>query len=164
MPILDARTLEFFSRSAEQTRRLGMRLGSLLEKGDVVWLQGELGAGKTTMVQGIAQGWGSLDPVTSPTFVIVNMYRRPDQINLYHLDAYRLENASEAEDLDMELMLEQGAMVVEWPERIAAALPPACLKINMRWIADEHRGLVFTPQGERYDGLIGDFRRRVMGG
>ena len=164
MPILDSRTLEFFSRSAEQTRRLGMRLGSLLEKGDVVWLQGDLGSGKTTLVQGIAQGWGSLDPVTSPTFVIVNMYRRPDQINLYHLDAYRLQDAAEAEDLDMELMLEQGALVAEWPERIAAALPATCLKINMRWIADEQRGLVLLPQGERYDSLIGDFRRRVLGG
>ncbi|HAL15706.1 MAG TPA: tRNA (adenosine(37)-N6)-threonylcarbamoyltransferase complex ATPase subunit type 1 TsaE [Anaerolineaceae bacterium] len=164
MPILDSRTLEFFSRSAEQTRRLGMRLGSLLEKGDVVWLQGDLGSGKTTLVQGIAQGWGSLDPVTSPTFVIVNMYRRPDQVNLYHLDAYRLQDAVEAEDLDMELMLEQGALVVEWPERIATALPATYLKINMRWIADEQRGLVLLPQGERYDGLIGDFRRRVLGG
>jgi len=164
MPILDSRTLEFFSRSAEQTRRLGMRLGSLLEKGDVVWLQGDLGSGKTTLVQGIAQGWGSLDPVTSPTFVIVNMYRRPDQVNLYHLDAYRLQDAVEAEDLDMELMLELGALVVEWPERIAAALPATYLKINMRWIADEQRGLVLLPQGERYDSLIGDFRRRVLGG
>jgi len=164
MPILDSRTLEFFSRSAEQTRRLGMRLGSLLEKGDVVCLEGDLGAGKTTLVQGIAQGWGSLDPVTSPTFVIVNMYRRPDQLNLYHLDAYRLQNAAEAEDLDIELMLEQGALVVEWPERISAALPPVCLKINMRWIADEQRGLVLLPQGERYDALIADFRRRVLGG
>ena len=164
MPILDSRTLEFFSRSAEQTRRLGMRLGGLLEKGDVVWLQGDLGSGKTTLVQGIAQGWGSLDPVTSPTFVIINLYRRPDQVNLYHLDAYRLQDAAEAEDLDMELMLEQGALVVEWPERITAALPATYLKINMRWIADEQRGLVLLPQGERYDSLIGDFRRRVLGG
>jgi len=164
MPILDSRTLEFFSRSAEQTRRLGMRLGSLLEKGDVVCLQGDLGSGKTTLVQGIAQGWGSLDPVTSPTFVIVNMYRRPDQVNLYHVDAYRLQNAAEAEDLDMDLMLDQGALVVEWPERITGALPPICLKIDLRYIADEQRGMVFIPQGPRYETLIADFRRRVMGG
>lgn len=164
MPILDSRTLEFFSRSADQTRRLGMRLGSLLEKGDVVCLQGDLGSGKTTLVQGIAQGWGSLDPVTSPTFVIVNVYRRPDQLNLYHVDAYRLQNSAEAEDLDMDLMLEQGALVVEWPDRIPAALPEVCLKINLRWIADEQRGMVFLPHGPRYDGLIADFRRRVMGG
>lgn len=164
MPILDSRTLEFFSRSADQTRRLGMRLGSLLEKGDVICLQGDLGSGKTTLVQGIAQGWGSLDPVTSPTFVIVNVYRRPDQLNLYHVDAYRLQNTAEAEDLDLELMLEQGALVVEWPDRIPGALPEVCLKINLRWIADEQRGMTFLPQGPRYDALIADFRRRVMGG
>lgn len=164
MPILDSRTLEFFSRSADQTRRLGMRLGSLLDKGDVVCLQGDLGSGKTTLVQGIAQGWGSLDPVSSPTFVIINMYRRPDTISLYHLDAYRLQNASEAEELDIDLLLERGALVVEWPERISAALPHECLKVELRWIADEHRGMVFLPNGERYDALLADFRRRVLGG
>lgn len=164
MPILDSRTLEFFSRSADQTRRLGMRLGGLLEKGDVVCLQGDLGSGKTTLVQGIAQGWGSLDPVSSPTFVIVNIYRRPDHLDLYHLDAYRLQDASEAEELDIDLMLEHGALVIEWPERISAALPPGCLKVELRWIADEQRGMVFLPQGERYDGLLAEFRRRVLGG
>ena len=164
MPILDSRTLEFFSRSADQTRRLGMRLGSLLEKGDVVCLQGDLGSGKTTLVQGIAQGWGSLDPVSSPTFVIVNLYTRPDNLSLYHLDAYRLKDALEAEELDIDLMLERGALVVEWPERISAALPDDCLKVELRWIADEQRGMVFLPHGERYDGLLNDFRHRVMGG
>ncbi|MHB0923587.1 MAG: tRNA (adenosine(37)-N6)-threonylcarbamoyltransferase complex ATPase subunit type 1 TsaE [Bellilinea sp.] len=164
MPILDSRTLEFFSRSADQTRRLGMRLGGLLDKGDVICLQGDLGSGKTTLVQGIAQGWGSLDPVSSPTFVIVNMYRRPDNLSLYHLDAYRLQDALEAEELDIDLMLERGALVVEWPERISEALPSDCLKVELRWIADEQRGMVFLPQGERYDGLLNDFRRRVMGG
>jgi tRNA threonylcarbamoyladenosine biosynthesis protein TsaE len=123
MPILDSRTLEFFSRSADQTRRLGMRLGSLLQEGDVVCLKGDLGAGKTTLVQGIAQGWGSLDAASSPTFVLVNMYRRPDGDNLYHLDAYRLNSVEEAIDLDLDNLLDNGALVVEWPERIEAALP-----------------------------------------
>jgi tRNA threonylcarbamoyladenosine biosynthesis protein TsaE len=141
-----------------------MRLGSLLETGDIGCLQGDLGSGKTTLVQGIAQGWGSLDPVTSPTFVIVNVYRRPDQVNLFHVDAYRLQNAAEAEDLDMGLMLEQGAVVIEWPERVIEALPGICLQIKLRWIADEQRGMVFLPQGPRYEALIADFRRRVMGG
>src|SRR5665648_780012 len=72
MPILDANTLEIFSRSPEQTRRIGMRLGMFLQPGDVICLQGELGAGKTTLVQGVAQGWGSLDAVSSPTFVPVS--------------------------------------------------------------------------------------------
>src|SRR5690606_20946296 len=87
MPILMSQSMEFISRSAEQTRRAGMRLGGLLQPGDVIGLVGDLGSGKTTLVQGIAAGWGSLDQVSSPTFVLVNVYRRPDQGKLYHLDA-----------------------------------------------------------------------------
>ncbi len=69
MPILDPQSTEFISRSPEQTRRVGMRLGAYLKQGDLVCLAGDLGSGKTTFVQGIASGWGSLDAVTSPTFV-----------------------------------------------------------------------------------------------
>ncbi|HNO86433.1 MAG TPA: tRNA (adenosine(37)-N6)-threonylcarbamoyltransferase complex ATPase subunit type 1 TsaE, partial [Anaerolineales bacterium] len=76
MPILDSHTIEFFSRSPEQTRRIGMRIGAGLKAGDVICLQGNLGAGKTTFVQGLAQGWGSLDSVSSPTFILVSQYRR----------------------------------------------------------------------------------------
>jgi tRNA threonylcarbamoyladenosine biosynthesis protein TsaE len=164
MPILDSRTLEFFSRGPEQTRRLGLRLGSLLHAGDLVCLSGDLGTGKTTLVQGMAQGWGSLDSVSSPTFVLVNMYRRPDGKSLRHLDAYRLQKAVEAEDLDLTLMLETGALVVEWAERIAAALPADSLWIKMRWMADEQRGMIFNPHGERYERLLVNFRRYVFGG
>ena len=164
MPILDSRSLEFFSRSPEQTRRVGMRLGALLQVGDLVCLSGDLGAGKTTLVQGMAQGWGSLDPVSSPTFVLVNMYRRPNQTALMHMDAYRLQNALEAEDLDLVLMLETGAMVVEWPERIESALPLERIWVKMRWIADEHRAMVFTPTGNRNEHLLAKFRRQIIGG
>lgn len=164
MPILNARTLEFFSRSPEQTRRLGIRLGTLLQTGDVVCLSGELGSGKTTLVQGLAQGWGSLDTVSSPTFVLVNEYRRPDGHCLYHLDAYRLANWIEAEDLDMERMLESGPLVIEWPERIKEVLAPNRLWISLRWIAEEQRGMTFSSHGERYEDLLVEFRKRVFGG
>lgn len=164
MPILDARTLEFFSRSPEQTRRLGVRLGALLQSGDLLCLSGDLGAGKTTLVQGLAQGWGTLDSVSSPTYVLVNTYRRPDKRCLYHLDAYRLANAMEAEDLDLDLMLETGPMVVEWPERIQSVLPKQCLWLSLRWVADEQRGMVFHSRGARYDDILSEFRKRVFGG
>ncbi len=164
MPILDSRTLEFFSRSPEQTRRLGSRLGGLLRKGDVICLSGELGAGKTTLVQGLAQGWGTLDAVSSPTFVLVNLYRRPDGSNLYHLDAYRLSGALEAEDLDMEQMMEDGPMVIEWPERIKGVLPDERMWIGLRYIADEQRGMAFNATGDRYEEILSDFRKRVFGG
>src|SRR5512143_3047559 len=122
MPILDAHTLEFFSRSPEQTRRVGMRLGRLLKTGDLICLQGDLGAGKTTFVQGLAQGWGSLDSVSSPTFILVNMYRRADGSRLFHMDAYRLDSTPEAEELDLDSMLAESALIVEWPERMAGLI------------------------------------------
>jgi tRNA threonylcarbamoyladenosine biosynthesis protein TsaE len=164
MPILDPHTLEFVSRSTEQTRRLGLRLGALLQPKDVICLSGDLGSGKTTLMQGIAQGWGSLDPVSSPTFVLVNVYHRPDGICLYHLDAYRLQDALEAEDLDLEPMLATGILALEWPERIVSVLPPQRLWIQMNWLADEQRGMTFTPHGTRYEQLLVEFRRRAFGG
>src|SRR5512136_2273788 len=105
MPILDAHAFEFFSRSPEQTRRVGMRLGALLRPGDLVCLQGDLGAGKTTLVQGMAGGWGALDAASSPTFVLVNVYRRADEAAFYHFDAYRIESPGEAEELDLDDLL-----------------------------------------------------------
>ena len=83
--------MKFFSQSPEQTRRIGAQLGGALQAGDVICLQGDLGAGKTTFVQGVAQGWGSQDSVSSPTFIIVNEYGRADSGRLFHMDAYRLE-------------------------------------------------------------------------
>jgi tRNA threonylcarbamoyladenosine biosynthesis protein TsaE len=164
MPILDSRAFEFFSRGPEQTRRLGIRLGALLRPGDLICLSGDLGAGKTTLVQGMAQGFGSLDAVSSPTFVICNQYRRPDGAVLSHLDAYRLQNAYEGEDLDLYLMLERGALVVEWPERIEAALPADRLWVKLRYMAEEQRGMQFNSHGKRYETLLAAFRRQVLGG
>ena len=164
MPILDSSTLEFISRGPDQTRRVGARLGAVLRPGLVVCLSGDLGAGKTTLVQGIAQGWGSLDSVTSPTFVLVNLYRRPDKIQLYHLDAYRLASSVEAEDLDIELMLEGGALVVEWPERIKNALPEDHLWVDMRYVAEQKRSLTFLPHGKDHEGIIDHLKQRAFGG
>jgi tRNA threonylcarbamoyladenosine biosynthesis protein TsaE len=154
MSILDATTFEFISRSADQTRRIGNRLGEILEPGDVVCLTGELGAGKTTLVQGIARGWGSVDAVTSPTFVLVNNYRLPDGGILSHLDAYRLVNAREAEDLDLESLMEGGPLLVEWADRILEALPEEHLSIHMEMLAEELRRVEITYKGNRYCKLL----------
>ena len=164
MPILDAHTLEFFSRSPEQTRRVGMRLGGLLRPGDIVCLQGELGAGKTTLVQGLAQGWGSLDPVSSPTFIIVNMYRRPDDGHLFHMDAYRLDSAPEAAEIDLDEMLAQGALLIEWPERIQAILPGERMWISFEYVAEENRQMLIRATGARYDDLLAELRQDLFGG
>jgi tRNA threonylcarbamoyladenosine biosynthesis protein TsaE len=164
MPILDAHSLEFISHSPEQTRRVGATIGEMLKPGDLICLMGELGAGKTTLMQGIAQGWGSTDRVTSPTFVLVNQYSRADGQELNHLDAYRLKNTMEAEDLDPDLMLEKGALVVEWADRISAVLPEENLEVKMRWMADEYRGMIFHACGTHYDDLLEQFRQETFGG
>jgi tRNA threonylcarbamoyladenosine biosynthesis protein TsaE len=163
MAILDKNTLDFISRSPEQSRRMGMRLGALLQLGDVVCLQGELGAGKTTFVQGLAQGWGTLDPVSSPTFVIVNLYRRPDEAQLFHLDTYRLESAAEAAMLDLDEMLVGGALVIEWAERIESILPHERLWIKMEYVDEEQRRLQITARGARYQKMIEILRKTAFG-
>ncbi len=160
---MDSHNFEFFSRSPEQTRRLGSRIGSLLTPGDLICLSGDLGAGKTTFVQGIAHGWESVDNVSSPTFVIVNEYHRKTGETLFHMDAYRLENSMEAFDLDLDRMLEQGALLVEWAERIKDALPDNALWIKMSWMADEQRGLWFTATSPRSQALMDEFKKKVVG-
>lgn len=163
MPILDPHSLEFISRSADQTRRVGMRLGALLRCGDLICLIGDLGSGKTTLAQGIASGWGSLDQVTSPSFVLMNIYRGSRGQQLCHLDAYRLNSPDEAIELDLDPILERGPMVVEWAERIQEALPEASLTIKLRWIDKEQRDMVFAARGKRYEELLATFRRRIYG-
>jgi tRNA threonylcarbamoyladenosine biosynthesis protein TsaE len=163
MPILDAHALEFFSRSPEQTRRLGMRLGALLQPGDLICLQGELGSGKTTLVQGMAQGWGALDSVSSPTFVLVNCYRRPNSTELFHFDAYRIDTPAEAEELDLDLYIGQGPLVVEWPERVESILPQERLWAWLQYESEEHRAMRFISCGKRYEALLDDLRRQLYG-
>jgi tRNA threonylcarbamoyladenosine biosynthesis protein TsaE len=163
VPILDEHTFEFLSRSPEQTRRIGMRLGSLLQSGDLICLQGELGAGKTTLVQGMAQGWGSLDAVSSPTFVLVNEYRRPGGNYLFHMDAYRIESAPEAAELDLDSMMAGGALIVEWPERVDSALPLQQLRVILEYAAEEQRQMRFRANGARYDQVLSDLRQTIFG-
>jgi tRNA threonylcarbamoyladenosine biosynthesis protein TsaE len=164
MPILSPHSLEIISRSAEQTRRVGMRLGGLLQPGDVVQLTGELGSGKTTFVQGISAGWGSLDPVSSPTFVLVNVYRRLDHQRLFHLDAYRLSGAQEAWDLDLDAMLEGGILLIEWADRIREALPAECLSVRLTYVDENQRDLLIDAHGRRYEILLEAFRKGIYGG
>ena len=164
MPILNAHTMDFFSRSPEQTRRIGRRLGGVLQAGDVICLQGDLGAGKTTFVQGVAQGWGSLDAVSSPTFILVNVYRRDDEARLFHMDAYRLDSAPEAEELDLDAMLAQGPLLIEWPERINGLVPDERLWIRFEHVDEEEREMNFKATGDRYDSLLETIRHAAYGG
>lgn len=165
MPILDERSLEFLSHSAEQTRRLGVRLGELLRPGDLVCLEGDLGSGKTTLVQGLARGWGSLDPVTSPTFVLINEYRRADSGVLYHVDAFRMAGPQDAVWIGLAEILENhGPVVVEWADRLGPLLPEHRLWIRFRWVDENRRQLFFEARGPRYEQLLKTFRRTAFGG
>jgi len=156
--------MDFFSRSPEQTRRIGARLGGMLLVGDVICLKGDLGAGKTTFVQGVAKGWGSLDSVSSPTFIIVNEYRRADEGKLFHMDAYRLDSTPEAEELDLDSMLADGTLLIEWPERIDGLVPDERLWISLEYINDEEREMKFIASGKRYDELLEIIRHAIVGG
>jgi tRNA threonylcarbamoyladenosine biosynthesis protein TsaE len=163
MAVIEKGSFEVISRSPTQTRRIGMRLGELLQPGDVIGLEGNLGAGKTTLAQGIASGWGSYDSVTSPTFVLVNVYRRLDQKQLFHLDAYRLSGPDEALDLDIDAMLIQGPLLVEWADRVKAALPDGHLWIKMKLINDEQRDFVINAKGDRHKVVLEQLREDIYG-
>jgi tRNA threonylcarbamoyladenosine biosynthesis protein TsaE len=156
--------LDFSSPSPDQTRRIGERLGGVLQTGDVICLQGDLGAGKTTFVQGIAQGWGSLDSVSSPTYIIVNEYGRNGSGRLFHMDAYRLDSALEAEQLDFDSMLADGALLIEWPERIDGLVPLEHLWIDLAHKGEEEREMKFKAIGKRYEEILEVIRHSVLGG
>lgn len=165
MAILNDQTLDFVSSSVEQSVRLGVRLGELLEAGDLICLSGELGAGKTVLARGIGRGWGAGVRVTSPTFTLVNNYPRlRDGRILYHIDAYRLDSPADAITAGLEEVLEgEGAVMLEWPERVERFLPAGRLWIEMTYINDTRRSLRFSAIGERAMALLKAFRHAAFG-
>jgi tRNA threonylcarbamoyladenosine biosynthesis protein TsaE len=104
-----------------------------------------------------------LDQASSPSFVLVNVYRRPDGARLFHLDAYLLDWVQQAEELDLEELISQGPLVVEWADRIQDALPQENLWITLRWIENQQRDLVITAHGARYQKILAGFRQKVYG-
>lgn len=140
---------EWTSGSVQETRDFGEQLGRLLAPGDVVALFGELGSGKTTLVQGIAQGLGfQPQQIKSPTFVLMREY--PGDVTLVHLDGYRLEGAPAVSWPDAELMFGPSKItVIEWAERFEGVLPPDHLAIRLEHVSANRRRLSLLPQGER---------------
>ena len=165
MAILDQRTLDFVSSSEEQTVRLGVRLGELLREHDVICLSGELGAGKTAIARGIGRGWGTGYRVTSPTYTIMNEYPRShDGRILYHLDCYRLESEMDAETIGFEdILLSDGALMIEWPENIEWLLPDNRITIHMSYVSETRRKLHIKAEGERSEALLDEFRKSAFG-
>jgi tRNA threonylcarbamoyladenosine biosynthesis protein TsaE len=160
---MEENELNFLSLNPEQTRRIGASLGKSLQHGDMICLQGDLGAGKTTFVQGVARGWGSLDSVSSPTFIIVNEYRHAEGKRLFHMDAYRLDSAPEAEEIDIDSMLADGALLLEWPERMDGLVPVDNLWISITYSVDEQREMLLKACGKRYEELLVVIRNAMDG-
>ncbi len=140
--------LEIISESPDDTRRIGSRFGAILDGGILIGLDGDLGSGKTCFVQGLAQGLGvSSDEVSSPTFVICHVYQ--GRLTLLHADAYRLKQVDEFEDLGIFESLENGAaVVVEWSQRVAAALPADRIQIQIEELSPERRRFAIQAIGE----------------
>ena len=146
------------SRGPGETRRLGARLGRLLRPGDTILLSGDLGAGKTVFVQGIARGMGFEGSVSSKSFVLMGEYQGR-QYKLYHVDLYRLEAPEQAADLAVDEYCADGALVVEWPERAPHVFPPERLYVRFEATGERSRRLTVDADGERPRELLEQLRR-----
>ena len=135
------------THSPGETRAFGERLARQLRAGDVLLLQGNLGAGKSELTRGIARGLGVTDTVTSPSFTILNVYE-DGRVPLYHFDWYRLQSAEELYEMGMDEYLGgDGVAVVEWPSQCPEAIPEDCLEVAIEPLGDTDRRLTLTPRG-----------------
>ena len=126
------------TKSPRETQQLGERIGRSLKPDDILALSGDLGAGKTTLIQGIAKGLGIKDYVTSPTFTLINEFK--GRLNFYHIDLYRLEDACDAEDIAIEEYFTKGGVTaIEWADKIKELLPEGSIKIGLRIKSDNER-------------------------
>jgi len=138
----------------EAMERLGAALGAHLRGGEVIYLRGDLGVGKTTLVRGLLRGRGHDGPVRSPTYTLVEPYELPP-LTLYHLDLYRLADAEELEWIGIRDLLDATSVaLVEWPERGRGVLPAADLSITIRY-QDPGRWVLLLGQSAGGDWLVG---------
>lgn len=137
-----------------ETVRLGQKLGQSLACGMIVLLHGDLGAGKTTLVKGVAKAFAVEQPVTSPTFSLLNTYRGDRE--LAHIDAYRLNGAREGFEAGLEDYLPgEGVTMVEWPEKIAELLPADVLELKFSYLDEgKRRRVEINAKGEAYNKVI----------
>ena len=149
-------TFSLISESPIDTIRIGNILGQLLDKGDVVLLSGDLGAGKTCLTQGIVKGLGSKDIARSPTFVIVAEYG--GRLPIYHMDLYRLDEMQGVDDLYLdEYLYGDGICVIEWPPRDASILPVRSLLVEIDKIDEETRAFKLISRHDSTAELLRNF-------
>lgn len=156
--------LRLETHSAGETRNLGEAIGRLLHEDAIITLTGELGTGKTTLVQGLGAGLDVQEAITSPTFVLINRYRCADSRQLQHADCYRLANAPlEMWDIGLgDLFWSDDVVVVEWADRIPKLLPPEYLDIAINYGDGDDRQFTLTARGARYEGLLRELRGLVL--
>lgn len=152
------------SDGVEATRAIGRRLGRALACGHVVALVGPLGAGKTTLVKGVAEGAGVARPreVTSPTFVLINEYETgppASGMRLFHVDAYRLHGGDDLDALGFDEFCAEGAVLIEWADRVGSVLPADVLTIHLEPVSDHERRLICTAAGTRAGELLDQLGR-----
>ena len=142
------------TESVNETLAIGKKLGRLLSPGDVILLTGELGAGKTCLVKGIADGLGIKGTrITSPTFIIINEYT--GKIPLYHIDLYRIGSIEDLRDIGMEeLVYGKGVTAIEWAERIKDTLPDERMEISLKWVDDKSRTIDIRAFGSHHREIL----------
>lgn len=145
------RHLEVCTENLNQTHELGEKIGRAAVRNMVFLLDGDLGAGKTTLTQGIARGLGVRRNVTSPTFTILKIYQ--GRMPLYHIDAYRLEGAVQDLGFD-ELMEDEGLTVIEWSQYVSYLVPEEYMKITITLLEEDSRRFVFEANGAQYEKLL----------
>ncbi len=157
------KSLNVTTHSPEETRELGVKLGELSQPGDIYLLSGNLGAGKTTLTQGIAWGLGSQEFALSPTFVLMREIR--GRLPLYHIDLYRLDRIEEVTDLGLDdYFCGQGICVIEWAEKGLGALPADYLMIKINYLSESDRSFKLIPSGKRYEKLLNQLRPLIKKG
>ena len=159
---MDSGCVEIVTNSAEETLDVGRALGAVAQPGDVFLLVGELGAGKTTLTQGVLWGLGGDEYARSPTFVMVSQYE--GRLTLHHIDLFRLGSPQEAYDLGLdEYLYGDGLCVVEWADRAPGQLPEDHLSIRMERLGETKRRLSLLSEDAGYERHLSAVRAGVIG-
>ena len=148
-------TIKYISHNEEETKKIAKLLAKLLQKGDIIILSGDLGAGKTKFTEGILSFFGLEDEISSPTFNIVNEYKT-NNINLYHFDIYRLEDIDEFYEIGGEEYFEKGICIIEWGELLNPILPKDYILIKIVPVENNINSRLFTIQshGSKFDNYL----------
>jgi tRNA threonylcarbamoyladenosine biosynthesis protein TsaE len=155
-------TFSLETHSPAETRRAGEQLARLLGAGDVILLQGELGAGKTCLTQGIGRGLHVAEAVKSSSFVLVNEYN--GRLKVFHADLFRLNDPGEVFELGLEENAADGLLLVEWPDRAMQEMPPEHLLVRFEVLDDRRRRIEVEGRGGRYRGLETAFGKAMDAG